>query len=362
MDSRNRILAALRCEQPDRVPVFELYINQSSVAKLAKLLKPEAVKVEAQKDRFGQESLEILELYCLLVDELGLDATSTNFSIGIERIGEDIGRDKYGTMYRLSEHGEPMPFQGPIEGPSDIEGFEMVSKLKKEDFAGVRYVIERAGEEKAHFVSITDPFKVSWRRRGSMQNLLTDYVLDPQLVHSLARIATDFDMGAIDMALDVGADVIIVPGDLAGERTTIMSPGHYREYIKPYHKELVDHAHQRGLPIVKHSDGNVWPILDDLLEVGFDGIHPIQPQCMDIAEVKRYLAGRACILGNIDCRDLLPFAPQEEVEQTVKQTIENAASGGGYIISSSNSIHPGVKPENYIAMVRAAHKYGVYNS
>ena len=112
--------------------------------------------------------------------------------------------------------------------------------------------------------------------------------------------------------------------------------------------------------IIKHSDGNVWPILHDLVEVGFDGIHPIQPQCMDIGEVKAYLGGSACIIGNIDCRDLLPFGTEEDVAKTVKETIEVAAPGGAYIISSSNSIHPGCKPENYIAMVRAAHEYGVY--
>lgn len=360
MNPRERILTALGGGQPDRVPIFELYINEPSIVRLAGLLAPEAVKMEATKDRFGEERREILDLYCLLVDELGLDATSTNFSIGIERISEDIGRDKYGTVYYLSEHGEPFPIEGPIKEPSDVKGFDMVSKLRIEDFTRVQYVIEKVGKEKAHFVSITDPFKVSWRRRGGMQNLLLDYVLNPQLVHDLARIATDFDMAAIDMALQVGADVIVMPGDLAGEHTTIMSPQHYREYIKPYHRELVDHAHRRGAKIVKHSDGNIWPILDDLLEVGFDGIHPIQPQCMDIAEVKEYVAGRTCILGNIDCRYLLPFGTEEEVEGCVKETIKKAAPGGGYIISSSNSIHPGCKPENYIAMVKAAHKYGVY--
>ena len=361
MNSKERILTALRGEQPDRVPIFELYVNEPSIINLAKLLMPQAVEVKAAKDRFGEERLEVLDLYCLLVDELGLDATCSNFSIGIEPISEDMGQDKYGTVYYLSEHGEPMPVDGPIKEPADLKGFDMVSKLGIDDFSRVQYVIEKVGKNKAHFVSLTDPFKVSWRRRGSMQNLLLDYVLNPQLVHDLARIATDFDMAAIDMALQVGADVIIVPGDLAGEQTTIMSPQHYREYIKPYHKELVDYAHRKGAKIVKHSDGNVWPILDDLLEVGFDGIHPIQPQCMDIAEVKGYLAGRACILGNIDCRHLLPFGTEEEVEKCVKETIEKAAPGGGYIISSSNSIHPGCKPENYIAMVRAAHKYGAYN-
>ena len=360
MNSKERILVALNCEQPDRVPIFELYINEPSIVKLAMLLMPQAVRVEAARDRFGQERPEVLDLYCRLVDELGLDATATNFSIGIEPISEDIGRDKFGTVYHLSEHGEPMPFEGPIKEHSDIKGLDMASKLSIDDFAGVQYVIDRVGKDKAHFVSITDPFKVSWRRRGSMQNLLMDFLLNPQLVHDLARMATDFDMAAIDLALQVGVDVIIVPGDLAGEETTIMSPRHYREYIKPYHQELVDYVHGKGAKIVKHSDGNLWPILDDLLEVGFDGIHPIQPQCMDIAEVKKYLAGKACILGNIDCRSLLPYGTEEEVEVTVKDTIEKAAPGGGYIISSSNSIHPGCKPENYIAMVRAAHKYGTY--
>jgi uroporphyrinogen decarboxylase len=361
MNSRERILTALNNEQPDRLPIFELYINESSIVRLAKILMPEQVKIEAGMDRFGEESLEVLDLYCSLIEELGLDATCTNFSIGIENIGGDRGRDKYGTVYFLSEHGEPTPVDGPIKTPEDLVGFDMVSRLEADDFSRVKYVIDKVGKNKAHFVSITDPFKVSWRRRGGMQELLIDFALNPQMVHDLARIATDFDKAAIDMIAEVGADAVTVPGDLAGEYTTIMSPKHYREYIKPYHKEIVDHAHKKGLKIIKHTDGNAWPILDDFLEVGFDGFHPIQPQCMDIGEVKTYLAGQMCVMGNIDCRDLLVSGTEEEVEQTVRETIEKAAPGGGYIISSSNSIHPNVKPENYIAMVRAAHTYGIYS-
>ena len=360
MNSRERVLAALRCEQPDRVPIIELSINESSIVRLARLVKPEAVKVQAGKDRVGGEREEILDLYCLLVEELGLDATCSNFSLGVEIVGENMGRDKYGTVYHLSEHGSPMPVAGAIAEPSDLVGFDMVSGLEMDDFAGVRYVIDRLGKEVAHFVTITDPFKVSWRRRGGMQSLLMDFALRPQFVHDLARIATDFDKAAIDMALSVGADGIMLPGDLAGEDTTIMSPRHYREFIKPYHKELVDWTYERGAVIVKHSDGNVWPILDDWVEVGFDGIHPFQPQCMDIGEVKKHLAGKACIVGNIDCRHLLPYGTTEDVVKTVRETIEVAAPGGGYIISSSNSIHPGCDPQNYLAMIKAAHQYGAY--
>ena len=361
MNSRERILTALNKGQPDRVPIFELYINEPSIVKLAKILSPESVKIEAGKDRFGDESLQVLDLYCLLVEKLGLDATCMNFSMGIDNIGNDLGKDKYGTVYLLSEHGEPTPLEGPIKKHSDLNGFDMLSKLDPKDFAGVKYVIDKVGKDKAHFVSITDPFKVAWRLRGSMQTSLIDYVENPKLVHDLARLTTDYDKAVIDIIAKIGADVITMPGDLAGEYTTIMSPKHYREYIKPYHKELVDYIHQKGMKVIKHTDGNVWSIIDDFVETGFDGLHPIQPQCMDIGKVKNLLAGKMCVLGNIDCRDLLVTGNEEEVEQTVKETIQKAAPDGGYIISSSNSIHPGVKPENYMAMVKAAHKYGVYN-
>ncbi|MEE9420622.1 MAG: uroporphyrinogen decarboxylase family protein, partial [Desulfatiglandaceae bacterium] len=108
----------------------------------------------------------------------------------------------------------------------------------------------------------------------------------------------------------------------------------------------------------KHSDGNVWQLLDEWMEAGFDGYHPIQPQCMDIKEVKEYVGKKMALIGNIDCRELLVMGNEEEVKKKVKETIEVAAPGGGYIISSSNSIHPGCKPENYIAMVEAVHRYG----
>lgn len=360
MNSRERILKALNKEQPDKVPVFELYINEPSVVKVAKILAPESVKIQAGMDRFGDESIEILDLYCLIVEKLGLDATCMNFSMGIENLGNDRGKDKYGTLYFLSEHGEPTPLEGPIKSPQDLKGFDMISKLDPKDFEKVKYVIDKVGNEKAHFVSITDPFKVSWRLRGTMQTSLIDYVENPGFVHDLARLTTDYDKAVIDMIAKTGADVITMPGDLAGEYTTIMSPKHYREYIKPYHKELIDYIHQKGLKVIKHTDGNIWPILDDFMEIGFDGIHPIQPQCMDIKEVKEHVSGKLCVLGNIDCRDLLVSGTEEEVEQTVQETIQKASPGGGYILSSSNSIHPGCQPENYIAMVKAAHKYGMY--
>ena len=81
---------------------------------------------------------------------------------------------------------------------------------------------------------------------------------------------------------------------------------------------------------------------------------------MDIGEVKRKAGARVCLLGNIDCQELLCCGTPGNVEKVVRETLRIAAPGGGYILSSSNSIHPDVKPENAIAMFRAARKYGAY--
>lgn len=81
---------------------------------------------------------------------------------------------------------------------------------------------------------------------------------------------------------------------------------------------------------------------------------------MDIAEAKGRLQGKACIIGNIDCAELLPYGSTEDVVEAVHRTLDIAAPGGGYILASSNSIHPDCDPDNTIAMFRAAREFGVY--
>jgi uroporphyrinogen decarboxylase len=359
MKGRERIFEALELKEPDRVPIFELGLNEASIVNLGRHFTDDVPPIKHITDMTLEEKLKYMELLSLILGELGNDGISTVFVINKERVGEDLVRDKYGTTYRLSDAGEPIPFEGPVQGPRDVE---KVSEFEPDpgDYAMLRYLVTKMGKDVAHFFTIPGPFRFSWQLRGAMEKLLLDYMIAPDLALALARITTDFCKAAIGMAADAGADVVALEGDLAFNTSTLMSPDQYRTFVKPYHREVVDFTHETGLKIIKHSDGNLWPILDDLLEVGFDGIHPIQPQSMDIAQVKASLKGKAAVLGNIDCSFLLPFGTEEEVEKVVMETIEVAAPGGGYIISSSNSIHPGVKPENYIAMVRAARKYGAY--
>ena len=368
MNSKERVIRALSCLQPDRVPIQEATIDVPVLWDMARTLgldtrtqapgeaqQPEAIQFE--------QSTEILDLTRRVTEALEFDSVFSGPTAGWSKLDPRHIRDRFGCIYRLSDYGAPMNVDGPIKGPDDLRGFDMASKLEPNQFSVVEYWAEKMGRDKAHFILLADPIKTSWELRGGMANLLMDYILQPDLVHALARIVTDYNMAVVQMAVDLGyePDAVIMNGDLAGEQTTLMSPKHYREFVKPYHRELVDHVHGLGLKFVKHSDGNVWPILDDLIDVGFDGFHPIQPQCMDIAEVKQHVAGRICLLGNIDVRYLLPFGSVDEVVQTVQDTIRKAAPGGGYILMSSNSIMPGCKAENVIAMFRAAREFGSYS-
>jgi len=141
----------------------------------------------------------------------------------------------------------------------------------------------------------------------------------------------------------------------------LMSPAHFAEFIAPRLRRMVEVVHEEGALCIKHTDGNLWPILEMIVDAGPDAINPLEPVAgMDIGQVKKQYGARACLVGNIDCGELLSHGTVEQVEEAVRQCIAAAAPGGGFMLSSSNSIHSSVRPENYLAMVRAGQRYGKY--
>ena len=108
-------------------------------------------------------------------------------------------------------------------------------------------------------------------------------------------------------------------------------------------------------------DGNLWSILDMLVDSGIDCLDPIDPQAgMDLSAVKERIAGRIAIKGNVDCAHLMTFGTPDETAEATRLALRAGMPGGGYICSSSNSIHSGVKPENYLALMHTVRAEGVY--
>jgi uroporphyrinogen decarboxylase len=149
--------------------------------------------------------------------------------------------------------------------------------------------------------------------------------------------------------------------DWASSKGPMFSPRHFQEFVFPRLLQITDLCHRYHVPYVKHTDGNINALLDGMLAAGVDGFHAIEPRAgMDIARLKREYGDRLTLIGNVDCSTVLVEGPLEAVRAQTERVIRTAAPGGGFLLSSSNSIHPGVKPEYYFEMLATARRVGRY--
>ena len=356
------MLIALDVRQPDQVPVWIHAINEVAITNIGKLLREGVPDAKAVNLMTQEEMMGLLDLLFTIHDELEIDGfTSLPMSelVNVTNIDEARFRDHWGTVWARSPHGMAYMVEAPLRSPGELEGYRRPAVGPVEAFM-VQMANERFAGEKAQFLLLRGVFVRSWRLRG-MQELFVDMALRPGFAHQLAQMVTEYNLELCQAAVQAGVDVLIVEDDIAGNEGTLISPKYFHEFVAPYNQRVLDYAHQHGLKVVRHSDGNLWPILDSLVDMGYDGLNPLEPQAgMELGRVKAHCGDRICLLGNIDCGELLCSGTEAEVEGAVIQAIQDAATGGGYVLCSSNSIHPGVRAENFLAMVRAAKAHGVY--
>jgi uroporphyrinogen-III decarboxylase len=180
---------------------------------------------------------------------------------------------------------------------------------------------------------------------------------DPGLVKEIHRRFSEWSAAVVERLNRMEFDFLWAFDDIADTKAPWINTEMYEEFLKPY-AGLVAQAIRK--PWVYHSDGNLFPVLDSVLSLGMSAIHPVQPSAMDIFKLKERYGDRVCIVGNIDLDYTLTRGTPEETEAEVKDKIERVGRGGGYIVSSANSLTDYVKPENALAMARAIDKYGWY--
>lgn len=140
-----------------------------------------------------------------------------------------------------------------------------------------------------------------------------------------------------------------------------MSLEHFRYFVLPQLKKAVDAFKKRGAFLVKHTDGYCYPFLEDMVKTGIDALHSVDPTAgMDTELLKEEYGDRICLCGNIDCAHTLVRKSPSSVAEEVKRCINDASPGGGHILCSSNTIHSGVRVENYLTMVKEGRRRGVY--
>jgi uroporphyrinogen decarboxylase len=160
----------------------------------------------------------------------------------------------------------------------------------------------------------------------------------------------------------LGVDIIWIGDDFGTQNRMLISPDLFREYFKPRYARLFAEwkTIKPNLKIAFHSDGYVFPILCDLVDIGLDILNPVQPKSMDPAEVKKHFGKRLTLWGTVDIQEVLPFGTPADVAAEVKLRLRTAGSGGGLILAPAHNIQPDVPLENILAFYSAAKEFGRY--
>jgi len=323
-----RILTAFNLEEPDRVPFFELSVADSI---------KEAV--------IGRPPLTIHDEMEFSV-KIGFDVVKTSlyWVPGVERQASSSGREYVvGGRVRCREDLERLRLT--IPDPDDPALYEEVERAVK--------AVEGSG------LGVFTAINACWEIRHCMDMpfFLASIYRNPGLVEKMLDMYAGFYAKVVRNLSQIGVDFIFVTEDIAYRSGPFVSPETLRRLVFSRYRRILDGT---DLPVAFHSDGNILPVIDDLISLGFCAIHPIEPTAMDIVEVKRRYGDKVCLIGNIDLCYTLTRGSPREVREEVRTRISQVAPGGGYMVSSANTIPDYVPLENFLAMADAVKRYGEY--
>lgn len=336
MNSRERVFAALRREEADHVPYCEITIDPSFAQKLMGWgdARSQASNREVNHFSVGQAKA--------ISSTLGLDNIChvIRSPVYAHKVTGKDGRLFYGegmlkTDSDISKMELPDPYDDRLyeEAKGFIKG--------KEDYSA--WFVTRVGVSPTYLSMGFENFSIAlYRNRKFLEAVLDRY----------------FDWTAIVAArvCQMGFDVFVSTDDMAFNTAPFFSPKIFREVFVPRYRRLAEII---NIPWIMHSDGNIFPFLQDIVDIGIAGMHPMEKGAVDIKQVKKEFGNKLCLLGNVDL-NILGMGTVEDVDAEVKELIHNIAPGGGYIVSSGNSLAGYLIPENVRALTKAVQKYGRY--
>lgn len=375
LSHRERVLAAINREQPDRVPVdlgstrattiiiaayenLKKYLNLNHETKLMWQYQNSVVPDETVLKR-----LDIDTRLLMLGDFKNKPA---------KRIDANSFIDVWGTTWKKTPEGHYINVDGAFrrcEPKMEIlETFDWPDPSDPGIYEGLKERAESLRKKSDCAIVLDLPNGImlqGWFVRGFAE-WLTDLYMNREFACRLMDIITDIWTKIVERALEIvgkNIDIVAMADDLGMQEGTFVSPQVYREMLKPRHRRMVDAIKSRSdAKIFLHSCGSVYAIIEDLIEIGIDVLNPVQVSArnMDAAKLKKEFGGRLAFWGAIDTQRVLPFGTPEEVRAEVRRVIDCMAKGGGYVVASVHNLQREVPPENIIAMFDEARSYGRY--
>lgn len=258
-------------------------------------------------------------------------------------VGNIAVRDHYPDMQMEDLPDPDAPFE---VDPSEIDA--------------VRQVVDELGD--THFVIARSPIDGTfpWGMTVGMEEFLMRMITDPAFVHRAVDVYVNRSIAYIHAFMDAGVDAVMTTDDYCDNRGPIMGTARFCEFILPGLARQCEAVHSRGGYFIKHTDGNLWTVLDRFVDLRIDGWHGIQPNIgMDMRRLKARYGGKLCLFGGVEC-DTLIRGTSEDVREEVRYAIAHAGPGGGLVVTTSNAIQPGAQLENCRAMRQAIRDCGSY--
>lgn len=348
MDSRERILAAINIKEPDRVPLF-LEVVPELEQKLYK--------------QYGLKGNELLTF-------LGNDIVSC--SLGVANLWSKIYKDEnevdeWGFRWQSVKHNHGIYSEiiyRPLEKASfgDLKSYKIPYPEDEKRYSEVISMRERFGEKYAIMVDLSCTiFELSWYLRG-MDNLLMDMVTNKSFVNLLMNKILEFYIPAAKKLAGIGVDIIWIGDDVGMQTGMIISPEMFREFLKERYRLLIDEIKRtnKDVKVAFHSDGYITPIISDLIEVGVDILNPVQPKCMDPAEIKDKFGKSLCFMGTIDEQKTLPFGTIDDLKKEILERITKVGYNGGLILGPTHNVQNDTSIEKVECFFNYAKETGKY--
>jgi LacI family transcriptional regulator len=343
----NRLLKAFRHQEADRLPHLEFWVTSKVVYEyvLGRVLAYDVVDA-----RVGGQSITP-EDHVEFAQRLGMDAVACNFSW------------RPNNVFAKAADGTEHYVDGTVKTWADLDHLEPPVPLAEQLGYLERYLRASQGTGVGVFANFTSFFDSAMLAVGVADSLymfydnrpLLEKLMDILLEHQEKVACAVCDRFADDLAF------VLVNDDIAHNAGLMINPLMFNEIFPQRMKRLIAPAKEHGKLLAMHTDGKMDQVLPILHEIGFDIVHPIEPESNDILEVKRQWAGKIALVGNLPTA-LLAYGNKDQLEEKVKEYCVKLAPGGGYVFGSSSGIIEGIPPENFVAMTKAVHKYGRYGT
>ena len=374
MTSRDRVLATLAHEQPDRVPLIIGTSNTTGI-KMGAYRRLKAHLGIGAADRY---IYDWPELGTAAMDEetlrrLGGDARGVldRFPAAVYRRNQQRPPhapfiDDWGTGQVEIAPGSWFPGVHPLKDAKTIDAIERYPWPDMDDptrIAHVRAEVARLRADNEFAVIGTPWLLFPFERACAMQGMdtfLLHMALSPDVARALLARISDLCTRLMGHFLDACGDlidIVKIGDDLGSQDRLLMSPTMYRDLLKPFHAAFIAFIRQRTkAKIFFHTDGDVFDLVEDLVEIGVDILNPVQTSAgrmSNLPELKRRFGSRLTFCGAVDTHRVLPTGTPEEVREEVRRVVEVMAPGGGYMVASVHTIMDDVPPENIVAMAEA---------